>query len=86
MAACYNVSMSYLVKGIRKVVFGTLGMLVLAIGLILLVLPGPGLLVCVLGLFILSLEFDWAKVHKERLTAKLGKVINDYKDKLNDKT
>ncbi len=78
--------MSYLVKGIRKVVFGTLGMLVLAIGLILLVLPGPGLLVCVLGLFILSLEFDWAKVHKERLTAKLGKVINDYKDKLNDKT
>jgi uncharacterized protein (TIGR02611 family) len=44
----------------RKVGVTVLGGLVLATGVAMMVLPGPGLIVIVLGLFILSLEFEWA--------------------------
>ena len=59
------------IKYIRKGVVALVGSLVLVIGIILIPLPGPGLLVCLLGLFIFSLEFDWAKPHVERLKRKL---------------
>jgi uncharacterized protein (TIGR02611 family) len=48
------------VKAARKIAVTILGVAVLAAGLAMVVLPGPGLLVIVLGLFILSLEFEWA--------------------------
>jgi uncharacterized protein (TIGR02611 family) len=44
----------------RKIGITILGGAVLATGLAMMVLPGPGLIVIVLGLFILSLEFEWA--------------------------
>jgi uncharacterized protein (TIGR02611 family) len=45
----------------RKILIGVLGLVVLAVGIVLLVLPGPGLLIIVLGSAILSLEFSWAR-------------------------
>jgi uncharacterized protein (TIGR02611 family) len=47
-------------KAARKIAITVLGVAVLAAGLAMMVLPGPGLIVIVLGLFILSLEFEWA--------------------------
>ena len=46
---------------LRRVLLGVLGTLLILVGIVLLVLPGPGLLVIALGLIVLSLEFDWAK-------------------------
>ena len=37
-----------------------LGFIVLAVGVVLLVTPGPGLLVIIAGLAILAHEFEWA--------------------------
>jgi uncharacterized protein (TIGR02611 family) len=43
-----------------RLVVALIGFLVVAVGLVLLVTPGPGLLVIVAGLAILSTQFAWA--------------------------
>lgn len=45
---------------LRRVAVTLLGFLVVLIGLVLLLLPGPGLLVVALGFAILGTEFLWA--------------------------
>jgi tellurite resistance protein TerC len=45
----------------RRIAVGLVGGTVLAIGVALLVLPGPALVVIPLGLAILSVEFAWAR-------------------------
>ena len=59
---------------IRKIVILAVGLPLFALGLILIPLPGPGLLVCALALFILSLEFEWAEKHLERVKSELKKI------------
>ena len=49
-----------------RLVFAVVGFTVLAAGVAMLVLPGPGLLVIVVGLTILALEFAWAERMLER--------------------
>jgi uncharacterized protein (TIGR02611 family) len=51
---------------LRKASVLLLGMAMLAGGLVMLVLPGPGLLVMALAIAVLALEFDWAKRVAER--------------------
>jgi tellurite resistance protein TerC len=60
----------------RKVVVGVLGASVLALGIALLVLPGPGILVIAAGLAILSLEFAWAR-HWLRVVKQRGQQALD---------
>jgi tellurite resistance protein TerC len=45
----------------RKIVVAVIGSTVLAIGIALIVLPGPALIVIPLGLAILATEFLWAR-------------------------
>ena len=45
----------------RKIAVGTLGVVLLLVGLAGLVRPGPGLLIMFFGIAVLSLEFDWAE-------------------------
>lgn len=45
----------------RKVAVGLLGGMLVAAGLVLMVLPGPGIAVALLGLAVLAREFSWAK-------------------------
>lgn len=51
----------------RRIVIGVVGATVLAIGLALVVLPGPAVVVIPVGLAILSLEFAWARRWLARL-------------------
>ena len=44
-----------------RLAFGAAGFVVLAAGIAMLVLPGPGLLVAAIGLAMLALEFAWAE-------------------------
>lgn len=46
---------------IRRVMIGVLGGTVLALGLAMVVLPGPALVLIPLGLAILATEFAWAR-------------------------
>ena len=57
-------------QGLRaawRVVVGIVGATVLALGLAMLVLPGPGLLVIPVGLMILATEFVWARRWLQRI-------------------
>jgi uncharacterized protein (TIGR02611 family) len=49
------------VRHTRRVVITVVGAVLITLGLLLLVLPGPGILVTILGLVVLSSEFDWAQ-------------------------
>jgi uncharacterized protein (TIGR02611 family) len=50
-----------------KITIGTLGTLVVALGVVLIPLPGPGWALVILGLAILAVEFVWAR-HLLRFT------------------
>lgn len=45
----------------RRLVVTVAGGAILAVGVVLMVAPGPGFLVIALGFFVLGLEYDWAK-------------------------
>lgn len=45
----------------KKIAFGILGWAIIAVGIVLLPLPGPGLLIIAGGLAVLGRHFHWAK-------------------------
>ena len=63
---------------VRKVLITIVGGLVMTVGALLLVTPGPGLLIIAGGLAILSSEYDWAK----RLLHKVRSKIREQKERL----
>jgi tellurite resistance protein TerC len=54
-------------KAARRITIGVVGVTVLAIGVVMLVTPGPALIVIPVGLAILSIEFTWARAWLKRL-------------------
>jgi len=52
---------------VRKVAVAVIGVTVLALGIALIVLPGPAFIVIPLGLAILATEFLWARRLQQRL-------------------
>lgn len=48
-------------RAVRRIVVGVVGATILAVGVALLVLPGPAFLVIPIGLAVLALEFEWAR-------------------------
>jgi uncharacterized protein (TIGR02611 family) len=67
----------------RKLLVALAGFPVILLGIILIPLPGPGILVVILGLFILSLEFDWAKRYFESAKEWQRKTIEKAQAKKN---
>ena len=53
----------------RKLAIATIGASVVALGIAMLVLPGPAILVIPLGLAVLAVEFAWARRWLKRLRA-----------------
>ena len=49
------------IRAVRRVVIGVVGATVIAVGVALLVLPGPAFIVLPIGLGILAIEFEWAR-------------------------
>jgi uncharacterized protein (TIGR02611 family) len=58
--------MKDLVRLLRRIAVTVVGTVILAVGVVLLVAPGPGLLVILLGLIVFAVEYEWAR---RRLTA-----------------
>src|SRR3954451_16112532 len=48
-------------KILRRIVVTIVGVAILAVGAVMLVAPGPGFLVLALGLFVLGIEYEWAR-------------------------
>ena len=61
-------------RAVRRVLVTLLGGAVLAFGVVLLALPGPGVLVIALGFLILSSEYDWARRRFESARRKAAEL------------
>ena len=55
--------MKGLVRLLRRIAVTVVGTVILAVGVVLLVAPGPGLLVIVLALIVFAVEYEWARRH-----------------------
>jgi tellurite resistance protein TerC len=61
------------IQQVKRLIVAVIGFSVLAIGIALIVLPGPAFIVIPLGLFILTTEFVWAKKFLEKIKDKLNR-------------
>jgi len=52
-----------LVRLLRRIAVTVAGTVILAVGLVLLVAPGPGLVVIALALAVFAIEYGWARRH-----------------------
>ena len=59
------------IQQVKRLIVALIGFSVLAIGIAMIVLPGPAFIVIPLGLFILRTEFVWAKRFLEKIKDKL---------------
>ena len=64
-------------KLLRKIVVVIIGVPIVVIGIILIPLPGPGLLISFLGLFILSLEFEWAGKYVDQIRGRIKHIYQN---------
>ena len=62
-------------RHLRRVIVAVIGTTVLAIGIAMIVLPGPAMVVIPLGLGILAVEFAWARRMLDRLKQQGGRVF-----------
>ncbi len=64
---------------VRFVFVMIIGFVLLILGLIMLVTPGPGLLFIFFGLTILALEFEWAREINKQGMQGLEKIVAKFK-------
>lgn len=67
-------------KILRKIFVGIVGFPLLAFGIVLIPLPGPGVLVSLIACFVLSLEFDWAEKGLREATETIKKIYQAAKN------
>ena len=60
-------------RQVKRVIIGVVGFTVLAIGLVMIVLPGPAFIVIPGALGILATEFVWAKNLIQKVRSKIPK-------------
>ena len=65
--------MRYTLKKIKRFIITVTGFTVLAIGTLLIILPGPAFIVIPLGLSILATEYVWAQTILSKVKTKLTK-------------
>ncbi len=63
----------------RRIVVGLVGGTVLAIGVALIVLPGPAMVVIPVGLAILGLEFAWARRWLRKIREQSGEILSYFR-------
>jgi len=63
------------VRQIKRAIKAVIGFTLLAIGVVLIVTPGPGWLVILSGLAVLAAEFLWARRLLDRLKTSADRVV-----------
>jgi uncharacterized protein (TIGR02611 family) len=71
-------------KVAKRVVIGIVGGTILAMGIIMMVTPGPGVAGILLGLGILGIEFAWARMWLKRVKAKGQDMVRALRNKKDD--
>jgi len=64
-------------KVARRIAIAVLGSTVLAIGIVMIIAPGPALIVIPIGLAILGIEFAWARIWLKRLRETISYHVNN---------
>jgi uncharacterized protein (TIGR02611 family) len=59
-----------LVRLLRRIAVTVVGIVILAVGVVLLVAPGPGLVVIALALAVFAIEYQWARRHLAAVQAR----------------
>ncbi len=62
--------MNDLLRVLRRIAVTIVGSVILALGAVLLVAPGPGLLVIALALVVFAVEYEWARRHLATVQAR----------------
>lgn len=70
---------------IRWAIVMVLGFLLLILGLIMMVTPGPGLLFIFFGLTILALELEWARELNKQGMQGLERLMSKFKNRMKRK-
>ena len=70
-----TVHMTY--KVARRIAIAVVGSTVLAIGIVMIVVPGPAIVVIPVGLAILGIEFAWARFWMRRLRRTISNLSSD---------
>ena len=71
----------FLIRWAKRIVISVVGFTVLAIGIAMIVLPGPAIIVIPVGLGILGLEFAWARRWLGKLKERSALVVNAVRSK-----
>ena len=71
-------------KFAKRIAIGIVGGTVLAIGIIMIVAPGPAFVVIPVGLGILGLEFAWARIWLKKVKVKAQEVARSIGGNRND--
>lgn len=66
-------------KWVKKIVVFVLGIPLLAVGIVLIPLPGPGLIIMFLALLLLATEIEQVQPFLERRKSELKKLWAEYK-------
>lgn len=64
-------------KVARRIAVAIIGSTVLAIGIVMIIAPGPALIVIPIGLAILGIEFAWARLWLKRLRRTISNSIGN---------
>jgi uncharacterized protein (TIGR02611 family) len=67
------------VKILRRIAVAFVGGTVLAVGVVMLVLPGPAVVVIPAGLAILATEFPWARRLLHRVKSTAGRCLTPFR-------
>lgn len=54
-------------SAVKRFAIGTVGFVVVALGIVLMPLPGPGVLIVLVGVLILATQFEWAERRVEQV-------------------
>lgn len=65
----------------KRIAIGMVGGTILAMGVVMMVTPGPGIPAILAGLGILAIEFAWARIWLKRIKAKAEAVTRSFRNR-----
>ena len=68
-------------KVAKRIAIGVVGGTVLALGIVMMVTPGPGIAGILAGLGILAIEFAWARIWLKKIKAKAQNMATQFQSR-----
>lgn len=79
MSVSFKETVAFIGRSAKRIAVAVVGGVLVAGGLVLMVLPGPGLLLIALGFAVLATEFAWAHIVLEAGKRHTSRAVNTAK-------